>query len=137
MTQQNLLYALTQVGHNLGAVAVTGGAVLAQWPQLQDARGLRRLAWLVLAGWALQAATGASFGAISLTYAGALPDIHGVALAALLLKMACAVTGFVLTAAYLRSGARWLPAHQEALWRWLAALAVTALSAAAFLRWFS
>lgn len=134
---QDLLYALTQTVHNFGAVAVTAGAVFGRWPARQSDAIQRRLAWLVLAGWAVQATSGATLGAISLTFYGRLPDIHGIALAALLLKMACAATGFVLAATYLKSAAGWPQQRQNALWSLLVALAMTALSAAAFLRWFA
>ena len=137
MAMQDLGYALTQVVHNLGAVAVTGGAMAALWPRPPDARGRQQLAWLVLVGWALQAVSGATFGGISLFLHGALPDIHGLALAALMLKMTCAAAGFALAAAYLRYSPAWTARHQDGLWRLLALVALTALSAAAFLRWFS
>lgn len=137
MALQDLLYALTQVVHNLGAVAVTGGAILARWPVQQGPSVQRPLAWLVLLGWALQAASGATLGAISWAFYGRFPDLHGVALAALLLKMACAATGFVLAAVYLKYASAWTLQRQVAVWRGLVALALAALSAAAFLRWFS
>lgn len=137
MALQDLLYALTQTAHNFGAVAVTAGAIFARWPARQSHVIERRQAWLVLAGWALQAASGATLGAISFAFDGALPDIHGIAMAALFVKMACAATGFGLAAAHLHSSARWPPARQDLVWAMLVALALTALSAAAFLRWFS
>ncbi len=65
------------------------------------------------------------------------PDIHGIAVAALLIEMVCAAARFMLTAAYLYRGAGWRERVQQATWRALAALAATALTAAAFLRWFS
>ena len=126
MDPQNLAYALIQLVHNFGAVAVVGGAVAAHW-----------LAWLVLGGWLAQAASGAGFGAISYLFYGQFPDIHAIARAALLLKMACATGGILLAAGYLRRGADWLPARRDTVWTLLLALAVTALASAAFLRWFA
>ncbi|HEX6827712.1 MAG TPA: hypothetical protein VF104_01900, partial [Burkholderiales bacterium] len=61
----------------------------------------------------------------------------GIALAALLAKMACAAAGFVLAAVYLRLEAGWSGARQDVAWSGLATLAATALAAAAVLRWFS
>lgn len=136
MALQDFLYALTQTAHNFGAVAVTAGAIFARWPARQSPAIQQRLAWLVLAGWGVQAASGATLGGISLAFHGRFPDIHGIALAALLLKMACAATGFVLAAAYLRFAAQWPGRRQNAVWSLLVLLAMTALSAAAFLRWF-
>jgi hypothetical protein len=137
MGLENLFYALTQVAHNFGAVAVAGGAIFAHCLARQARENRRRLAWVVLAGWTLQAASGASFGAVSYAYYGRFPDIHVVALAALLTKMACAAAGFVLAAFYLKLESGWSEARRNAAWTGLAILAATALSAAAFLRWFS
>ena len=137
MDLQNLSYAAIQVVHNFGAVAVVGSAVCALWPGLGLAGMRRPLAWAMLFGWAAQAASGAAFGGVSWLYYGRFPDIHGIAVAALLIKIACAAAGFMLAAAYLYRGAGWRERAQQATWRTLAALAATALTAAAFLRWFS
>ncbi|MBI3093682.1 MAG: hypothetical protein HYY97_02320 [Rhodocyclales bacterium] len=134
---QNLAYALTQVAHNFGAAAVVGGAVFARWPARQARELRRRLAWLVLAGWLLQGASGGAFGAVSYAYYGRFPDIHGIAVAALLTKMASAGAGLVLAAAYLKLESGWTEARRDGAWAGLAALAAIALAAAAFLRWFS
>ena len=136
MDIQNLGYALTQVVHNFGATAVVGGAITSLWlaprPELD-----RSLAWLVCLGWAAQIASGAAFGAISFYYYGKFPDIAGVAIAALAIKVACAASGFSLTAIYLLRAARWTAAARRRIWHMLAGLSATALTAAAFLRWFS
>ena len=134
---QDFLYALTQAAHNFGAMAVTGGAVLARWPVQQADAVRRRMAWWVLVGWMLQALTGATMGVINLAFYGHFPDIHGIALAALLLKIGCAVLGFVLTVLYLKASPTWPLARQLAVWNALIVLAATALTAAAFLRWFA
>lgn len=135
MDLQDLSYAAIQVVHNFGAVAVVGSAVCALWPGL--ARMRKSLAWVMGVGWAAQAASGGAFGAVSWLYYGRFPDIHGIAVAALLLKMACAAAGFMLVAAYLYRGDGWSERAQQATWRALVTLAATALTAAAFLRWFS
>lgn len=133
MDWQNLAYAANQIVHNFGAVAVVGGAACAlAW---RDAAVQRRLAWIVLIGWGVQAASGATFGAISFYHYGKFPDIHGIAVAALGIKMTCAALGFALVA--------WqLFAHLSAsfsrnIWVALCGLGVLALSSAAVLRWFS
>uniref|UniRef100_A0ABX1PLQ4 Uncharacterized protein n=1 Tax=Aromatoleum anaerobium TaxID=182180 RepID=A0ABX1PLQ4_9RHOO len=133
---QNLAYALVQLVHNFGAVAVTGSAAAAWWA---DGRppAPRGLAWLALAGWALQAASGAGFGAVSYAWYGRFPELHGIAVAALVVKMVCAASGFLLAAAYLRFAHRWQERRRRDAWRALFALAAAALSAAAFLRWFA
>ena len=135
MDMQNLAYAVTQIVHNFGAVAVVGSAACALWPGCATMR--KSLAWIMLAGWAVQAASGAAFGGISWLYYGNFPDIHGVAIAALLVKVTCAAAGFILAAVYLYKEATWSEPAQQNIWRVLVVLAVTALSAAAFLRWFS
>jgi hypothetical protein len=135
---QDLGYALTQVIHNLGAVSVTGGAAAARGLKLAEPQaGQRTLAALVLGGWVAQAASGVCFGAISYLGYGRLPDIHGIAIGALVLKMACAAAGFSVAALYLAREAGWSGPRRQRAWTAQLALALTALAAAAFLRWFS
>lgn len=137
MDPQNLAYALIQLAHNFGAVAVTGGAVAGWVTQRHDPGQATRLVWLVLAGWALQAASGAGFGLISLAYYGQFPDLHGVAVAALALKLGCATLALVLSTLLLKFAGAWSTARRHSVWSVLVGLAATALSAAAFLRWFA
>jgi len=112
---------------------VVGSAVYALY--WRDAEIQRRLAWLVLAGWLVQAVSGAAFGAISFYYYASFPDIHGIAVAALVVKVICAALGFILAA--------WLLIEQltestrRYCWLSLCGLSVLALSSAAVLRWFS
>jgi hypothetical protein len=135
---QDFGYALTQVVHNLGAVSVTGGAAAARGLKLAEPQAAQRgLAALVLGGWVAQAASGVCFGAISYLGYGRLPDIHGIAIAALVLKMACAAAGFSVAAIYLAREANWSGPGRQRAWTAQLALALTALAAAAFLRWFS
>ena len=137
MDLQNLAYALTQVVHNAGAVVVVGGAIYARTRTGEAQRARRQSAWLVLAGWGLQAGSGAGFGIISYVYYSQFPDIHGIALAALYLKMACAVVGGIVAVIMLRGGAQGPAADQTGLWSVQVLLGIAALTAAAFLRWFS
>ncbi len=137
MDLQNLSYAAAQIVHNFGAVAVVGSPVyaLALGPGLA---GLRKpLLWAILAGWVAQTLSGAAFGGISWLYYGRFPDIHGIAIAALLTKVACAAAGVMLVGAFLARGAGWRERTRQASWRVLAILGATALTSAAFLRWFS
>lgn len=131
---QNLAYALIQVVHNFGAAAVVGLSVCGLW--LCKRPIARRLVLLVAVAWAVQAVTGALFGATSYHFYGHFPDIHGIAVDALFIKAGCAVAGFLLAGiVYLR----WEGMQRHALMVWviLCLLASTALSSAAFLRWFS
>lgn len=133
MDWQNLAYSATQVVHNFGAVAVVGGAACAlAW---REAAVQRRLVWIVLIGWAIQAASGATFGAISFYHYGEFPDIHGIAVAALGVKMACAASGFALAAWQLFAHPSEMPSRP--VWIVLFGLGALALSSAAVLRWFS
>lgn len=132
---QNLAYAIIQVAHNFGAVAAVGGSLAAVKFRGIDTR--KKLAWLALAGWGTQAASGAAFGAVSYYFYHRFPDIAGIAAIALGIKMACAASGFLLLAAYLLRSNDWAVTRMNAVWIASSALAVTALSAAAFLRWFS
>lgn len=137
MDPQNLAYALIQLVHNFGAVAIVGGTAAARWVARDVSATQRRLAWLVLAGWLAQAASGAGFGAVSYHFYGQFPDIHAIARIALLVKLACVAGGILLAAGYLRLAADWLPARRDTVWTLLLALGVTALASAAFLRWFA
>ena len=133
MDIQNLGYAATQIIHNFGAVAVVGGAACAlAW---REAAAQHRLAWIVLIGWATQAASGATFGAISYYYYGKFPDIHGAAMVALFVKMSCVALGFTLAARQLF--VRLSEISKRHAWLALFALGALALSSAAVLRWFS
>ena len=137
MDLQNLSYAAVQVVHNFGAMAVVGGPLCALALGSQQSTLFRRLGWITWIGWAAQALSGAAFGAVSWLYYGQFPDIHGIAIVALLIKMACAFTGLVLTSASLYRGTHWNAHAQRLSWFTLAVLGVTALTSAAFLRWFS
>lgn len=132
---QNLSYAVIQVVHNFGAVAVVSGSLFAL--RLHEEAMRRKLAYLALAGWVTQGASGATFGMVSYYYYHQFPDISGVAVFALGIKMVCVATGVLLLTAYLWRGEHWSDPQKNAMWLSSSALAVTAISAAAFLRWFS
>ena len=136
MDWQSLGYAAIQVVHNFGAVLVVGGPLFMLWPASTERQRERPIAWLVLAGWIVQIVSGTAFGAASYAWYGHFPDIHGVAVAALVVKIACAVAGLALTAIHLantRSGA----SDARRTWQSLLALGASALVAAALLRWLS
>ena len=128
---QNLIYALIQVIHNFGAAAIVGMGAYETW--LVRGSPDPRLASLLAIVWVLQASSGALFGIVTYYYDGQLPDIHGVAVDALLIKMICAVLGFVLAVSYAKWGSGW----SRFIWGTSFALGAVALSSAAFLRWFS
>ena len=130
---QNLAYAVTQAIHNFGAVAVVGGSAVAlAWRESND---LTKLSRMVLAGWIVQVLSGATFGAISYYYYTKFPDLMGIAVVALLVKVSCAALGISLAAGQLKGH------FSDAMFRysWLAMciLGVLALTSAAVLRWFS
>jgi hypothetical protein len=133
---ENLAYALTQVVHNFGAAAVLGGAAFVLWPALRLEDG-RKFAWLILVAWGAQIISGGLFGVTSLYYYGETPDLSRIAMAALVVKVVAASTGFLLAAIYLVRGREWNRVRVKRSFQALAALAATALTAAAFLRWFS
>jgi hypothetical protein len=134
---QNFIYALIQVIHNLGAVTVVGSAASALWLVHGNAPAQHRLALLAVIVWAVQAATGALFGITTFLFEGSLPDIHGIAVDALLIKVFCALVGFIFAVIYVKLNARWTTNKRLFFWRVLLSLGVVALSSAAFLRWFS
>lgn len=136
MGPENLAYALIQVVHNFGAAAVLGGAALALWPTFRREYG-RTFAWLVFLAWGTQIASGIAFGLTSFYYYGETPDLSNIAMAALAIKVAAASSGFLLAGSYLVRGREWPPLSVKHTFQGLAALAAIALTAAAFLRWFS
>lgn len=137
MSLQDLGYAIVQVAHNFGAVAIVGGAAFMLYMAPQPVTLQRKFIWLVGIGWGIQALTGMAFGAISYYYYGKFPDIHGIAIAALAVKMLCAVSGLSIVALYLGYAGGWADRQRHMVWQILFALGATALAAAAFLRWFS
>ena len=134
---QNLIYALIQVIHNFGAVVVVGSAASALWLVHDNAVARQRLSIIMALAWAIQAASGALFGITTYYFDKNLPDIHGIAVDALLVKITCVVAGFALAVSYRKIGSGWIKSNQDFAWRGLLSLGVIALAAAAFLRWFS
>jgi hypothetical protein len=134
---QNLIYAFIQVIHNFGAVAVVGTAASALWLVQSNVAARQRAALFIAIAWATQVASGLLFGITTYFFERHLPDIHGIAVDALLIKISCAVTGFVLAVVYFRLNAGWTLPRQLLVWRALLVLGVVALGSAAFLRWFS
>ncbi len=136
MGSENLAYALIQVVHNFGAAAVLSAAVFALWPaaRLEDGR---IFGWLILVAWGTQIASGGLFGFTSLHYYGEMPDLSRIAMIALAIKVMAALTAFLLAAVYLARGREWRRLGVLRTFRALAALGAVALTAAAFLRWFS
>ncbi|MCG6932419.1 MAG: hypothetical protein LJE57_02175 [Gallionella sp.] len=134
---QNLIYALIQVIHNFGAATVVGTAASALWLVRGSVAVRHRIALFMAIAWAIQIASGMLFGITTYYFEHHLPDIHGIAVDALLVKICCAVAGFVLAAAYVRLNSGWTESRQLLAWRALLTLGVIALGSAAFLRWFS
>lgn len=132
---QNLTYAVVQVFHNFGAVATVSAGFAAT--RIESENGRKKLAWLALTGWGAQAVSGASFGLVSYHYYQRLPDIAGIAVIALVIKMLCAATGILLTAAYIFWGGNWTQRKRSTALHSSTLVAAIALCAAAFLRWFS
>lgn len=108
MSPENVAYALTQVVHNFGAVAVLGGAAFALWPAPRLEFG-RAFAWLILVAWSAQLVSGGTFGLISYHYYGETPDLSSVAMAALVVKIVAAILGVLLSALFLLRGTQWRP----------------------------
>lgn len=134
---QNLGYAAVQVAHNFGAADVVGSAAFMLYMAPQPVPLQRKFAWLAGFGWGTQVLSGMAFGAISHYYYGKFPDIHAIAIAALMVKVLCAVSGLSMVALYLRYADDWTDRQRHIAWQILFVLGVIALTAAAFLRWFS
>jgi hypothetical protein len=129
----DLAYALVQALHNLGAALVLGVVLIAWW--IGSSNSPASLAWLGLAAWSAQAATGTGLGAVSLYFKGRFPELSVIATTALGIKIIAAILGFVLFVFLLR--ARWTPQRRARAWIAEGGLGAIALIAAAFLRWFA
>lgn len=132
---QNLLYALIQLAHNFGAVSIVGLGLYGVFVQVGQPK--RHVALLQACAWALQGLSGALFGLVTYLNYHHFPDIHGIAVIALLIKIVCVVLGFFLATTYAWFYFSWSVQMRRAVWGASLALGALALSAAAFLRWFS
>lgn len=145
----DLLYACVQLVHNIGVAAVVGSPAVAWWlvranqvPAESLSRPAttvlvqRRLAWFTLLAWSTQVASGIGFGATTYYLKHELPELTGVGLAALGIKVACALVSIVLAILYLRASSRWPAFMQIRVWQILFVLGLAALISAAFLRWY-
>ena len=137
MQWENLFYALTQLVHNFGALTVVAGALVALKTAADRLELKRKLAWFVLFGWSAQIASGLIFGGISFYFYGETPDLHSIAQAALITKMICAASGLSLALFYIVSADNWSHKARHRAWHSLTGFGGVALTAAAFLRWFS
>jgi len=131
-----LVYALVQAVHNLGAVAVVASPAVALGFRGHGGGLERRLAWALLVAWGLQAATGAGFAAASYGLKGQLPEVTGVALYSLAVKLFATVAGFSIAAMLLWVRRLSSPRSRVVAWAVCLGLAVAALLAAAPLRWY-
>src|SRR2546428_6076888 len=132
----NLVYTGVQILHNFGAVAVVGSPAMAWWFARDNLAAQGRLAWLLVIGWAAQGASGAGFGMTSYFLKGQLPEISGVALIALVAKIACVTCGFAVGILYLKMASRWSVATRLRVWQGMLALAGAAMATGALSRLF-
>lgn len=131
-----LVYALVQAVHNLGAVAVVASPAGALAFRENGKAVERRLAWTLLLAWGLQALSGAGFALASYGLKGQLPEVTGVALGALVVKLAATAGGFAIAAALLWLRPLAAPRSRAVAWRVCLGLALAALTAASPLRWY-
>ena len=132
---ENLLYTCVQIAHLFGAVAVVGSPIAGWWLENRKLV-VRGLAFVALLGWLVQGASGIGFAATSYFLKGALPEVTGIALGALLVKVLATVFGSTAAALIWRKGPNWQSRSKIMLWQSLVIVAFAALMAAAFLRWY-
>lgn len=132
----DLVYALIQLGHNLGAIAVAGIPVAALAEERSGPPASRRLLFWLVAAWALQAASGGGFALASLGLKGALPEVQGVALAALVVKIGATVLGLGAAVFAAAHADGWPAEKRRRFFRLELVAALVPLAAAAFLRWY-
>ena len=141
----DFLYAFVQLIHNVGAAAVVGSPAAA-WLLLHTNQNSNRsieilaieqkLAGCTLLAWSIQLASGAGFGATTYYLRHTLPELNGIGLTALSIKVGCAIISFTLTLFYLRTSEHWSIHKRINTWQTLFVLGLIALIAAAFLRWY-
>src|SRR2546428_2787020 len=131
----SLVYTGVQILHNFGAVAVVGSPAVAWWFARDNPAAQCRLAWLLVIGWAAQGASGAGFGMTSYFLKGQLPEISGVALIALVAKIACVTCGFAVGILYLNMASRWSVGTRLKVWQGMLALAGTEPTTGALFCW--
>lgn len=134
MDLQNIAYAVAQLVHNFGSVAIVGGSICAL-ALYRTGFASHRLTWIVLIGWGIQAVSGSTFGAISYFHYGKFPDIKGIALAALGVKILCTTIGFTFAASQLF--VNFSIKSNRRIGFLQCGMGILALSSAAVLRWFS
>ncbi|WP_353433025.1 hypothetical protein [Polynucleobacter sp. MWH-UH23A] len=132
---QSLLYALIQAIHNIGAVVIVGVGAYGLFFAIGEYR--RLLAGVQAFAWVIQGITGGAFGLTTFHYYHQLPDIHGTAIAVLLIKIACVILGFIFSATYVIYCTRFSKTIEKIYWWPMFMFGVLALISAAFLRWFS
>ena len=132
-----LEYALIQVLHNFGALLVVGVSGYGFRVALLRQSPSRTLALFVLSAWLMQGLTGATFGWVTYRSDHRFPDIHGIAVIALMIKVSCVCGGAGLMATCLGWGGSWSDSRRMMVWAGSTGLACLALTAAEFLRWFS
>lgn len=132
----DLIYALIQAVHNLGAVAVVGLPAAALARQRLGAPPSRILTVTLALGWIVLAASGVGFGLASLGLKGQLPEIEGVARWALAIKLGGALAGLSLSGWAALGFARLSVAAHARVVRCSLVAAAAPLAAAAALRWY-
>lgn len=133
MQLDNALYAGAQIAHNFGAAAALGLPLAALY-YAAAGPALDRTYRFTLLAWTVQIASGAGFGLVSYFVVGELPQIGGLALAALIVKILCAALSVGLIFARTTG---FVGASDLATLASLSGFAGLALFSAAILRWFS
>lgn len=132
----SFIYTLLQIVHNFGAAMVVGSPAVGYWLGRGDTTLPRRLAWLTVVGAVAQMGSGIGFGLASRFIKGQLPEIEGVALVALLVKLFCVAAIVALMLRYVLTAASGEMPRQRRMWLATLILGTIALAAAAFLRWY-
>jgi hypothetical protein len=132
---ENLIYTWIQIAHNFGAVAVVGSPAMGWWLERKNIAA-NRLALVALLGFFVQGATGIGFAITSYSLKGAVPEVAGIALAALLVKVSATVIGFLAAAILWKKSPQWLVRRKILIWQIMLVFSIAALMGAAVLRWY-
>lgn len=145
----DFLYSCVQLVHNIGAAAVVGSPAVAWWltranqkPEglfgnpLAIVSVLHKLAWFTAIAWITQVLSGVGFAATTYFLKHELPELTGIGLTALGIKITCALISIAFVICYLKASSHWPVQTKVKVWQLLFMFGLAALISAAFLRWY-
>ncbi|MDH5229895.1 MAG: hypothetical protein OEZ58_04225 [Gammaproteobacteria bacterium] len=134
---ENLLFALLQMLHNVGAVSVSAcPLVILYLIQRRLIFNIRKILTFTLLMWLVQLFTGIGFGITSYQLYGHVPDLESFAKLALILKISCLLISIMGYSFLLFKTQTEILLNAPMTWQALSLLGLIPLLSAAVLRWY-